>query len=157
MQLRELMTQEVEISCPDATLQEAAQRMRASSIGAVPGALEVDTILHVYRHFSLDTPIGEEGETSFLDLLPSATSPLGDEAYINATLRQEIQELLSQLPPPEQQILRLRFGLDGEAKTLEEIGGMLGLTRERVRQIEKQAKDRLRQRAKMRALQEYLN
>jgi len=118
---------------------------------------EVETILHVYRHFSLNTPIDEEGETSFLDLLPSATSPSGDEAYINATLRQEVQELLSQLPPREQQILRLRFGLDGEAKTLEEIGGMLGLTRERVRQIEKQAKDRLRQRAKMRALQEYLN
>jgi RNA polymerase primary sigma factor len=118
---------------------------------------EVETILHVYRHFSLDTPIGEEGETSFLDVLPSTTSPSGEEAYINATLTQEIQELLSQLPPREQQILRLRFGLDGEPKTLEEIGGMLGLTRERVRQIEKQAKDRLRQRAKMRALQEYLN
>jgi RNA polymerase primary sigma factor len=118
---------------------------------------EVETVLHVYRHFSLDTPIGEGGETSFLDRLPSATSASAEEAYIDATLGQEIQELLSQLPPREQQVLRLRFGLDGEAKTLEEIGAMLGITRERVRQIEKQAKDRLRQRAKMRALQEYLN
>jgi RNA polymerase primary sigma factor len=118
---------------------------------------EVETILHVYRHFSLDAPIGEEGEASFLDVLPSATSPSGEEAYINATLTQEIRELLDQLSPREQQILRLRFGVDGEPKTLEEIGGMLGLTRERVRQIEKRAKDRLRQRAKMRALQEYLN
>ena len=118
---------------------------------------EVETVLHVYRHFSLDTPIGEGGETSFLDRLPSATSASAEEAYIDATLGQEIQELLSQLPPREQQVLRLRFGLDGEAKTLEEIGAMLGITRERVRQIEKQAKGRLRQRAKMRALQEYLN
>jgi RNA polymerase primary sigma factor len=118
---------------------------------------EVETILHVYRHFSLDAPIGEEGETSFADVLPSATAPSGEEAYINATLTQEIQELLSQLPEREEQILRLRFGIDDEPKTLEEIGGMLGLTRERVRQIEKRAKDRLRQRARARALQEYLN
>jgi RNA polymerase primary sigma factor len=118
---------------------------------------EVETILHVYRHFSLDTPIGEEGETNFLDLLPSTPSASGEETYINATLTQGIQELLSQLPPRQQLVLRLRFGLDGEPNTLEEIGGMLGLTRERVRQIETQAKDRLRQRAKMRALQEYLN
>jgi RNA polymerase primary sigma factor len=118
---------------------------------------EVETILHVYRHFSLDTPIGAEGETNFLDLLPATTSASGEETYINATLTQGIQELLSQLPPRQQLVLRLRFGLDGEPNTLEEIGGMLGLTRERVRQIEKQAKDRLRQRAKMRALQEYLN
>jgi RNA polymerase primary sigma factor len=118
---------------------------------------EVETILHVYRHLSLDAPIGEEGETSFVDVMPSTTTPSGEEAYINATLTQEIQELLSQLPQREQQILRLRFGIDDEPKTLEEIGGMLGLTRERVRQIEKRAKDRLRQRARARALQEYLN
>jgi RNA polymerase primary sigma factor len=118
---------------------------------------EVETILHVYRHFSLDTPIGEEGETSFVDVLPSTAVPSGEEAYIGATLTQEIQELLGQLPPREQQVLRLRFGLDGEPKTLEEVGAMLGVSRERVRQIEKQAKDRLRQRAKMRALEEYLN
>jgi len=118
---------------------------------------EVESILHVYRHLSLDTPIGEEGGKSFLDILPSTTAPSGEEAYINATLTQEIQELIGQLPPREQQILRLRFGMDGEPKTLEEIGGMLGLTRERVRQIEKQAKDRLGQRARMHALEEYLN
>jgi RNA polymerase primary sigma factor len=120
-------------------------------------ANEVETILHMYRHLSLDAPIGEENETSFLDVIPATTSASGEEAYIHASLSQEVQELLSQLPPREEQILRLRFGVDDEPKTLEEIGGMLGLTRERVRQIEKQAKDRLRQRARMRALQEYLN
>lgn len=118
---------------------------------------EVEAILHVYRHLSLDAPIGEETETSFLDVLPSTTSPSEEQTYIDATVAKEIQELLSQLPPREEQILRLRFGVDDEPKTLEEIGGMLGLTRERVRQIEKQAKDRLRQKARMHALQEYLN
>jgi RNA polymerase primary sigma factor len=118
---------------------------------------EVETVLQLYRHFSLDAPIGEEGETSFLDILPSTTSPSGEEAYLNATLTDEIQDLLGQLPVREQQVLRLRFGMDDEPKSLEEIGGMFGITRERVRQIEKQAKDRLRQKAKMRNLQDYLN
>jgi RNA polymerase primary sigma factor len=118
---------------------------------------EVESVLNIYRHLSLDAPIGEGGETSFLDVLPSTTSPSGEEAYINATLTDEIRELLSQLPPREQQILRLRFGIDEEPKTLEEIGGMLGITRERVRQIEKQAKDRLRQKARIGTLQDYLN
>jgi RNA polymerase primary sigma factor len=118
---------------------------------------EVESVLHIYRHLSLDAPIGEGGETSFLDVLPSMTSPSGEEAYINAALIDEIRELLGQLPPREQQILRLRFGIDEEPKTLEEIGGMLGITRERVRQIEKQAKDRLRQKARIGTLQEYLN
>jgi RNA polymerase primary sigma factor len=118
---------------------------------------EVESVLNIYRHLSLDAPIGEGGETSFLDVLPSTTSPSGEEAYINATFTDKIRELLSQLPPREQQILRLRFGIDEEPKTLEEIGGMLGITRERVRQIEKQAKDRLRQKARIGTLQEYLN
>jgi len=118
---------------------------------------EVEGVLHIYRRLSLNAPISEGGETSFLDVLPSTTSPSGEEAYINATLTDKIRELLSQLPPREQQILRLRFGIDEEPKTLEEIGGMLGITRERVRQIEKQAKDRLRQKARISALQEYRN
>jgi RNA polymerase primary sigma factor len=118
---------------------------------------EVETILHVYRHLSLDTPLGDEGETSFLDILHSEALPSGEEAYLRSTLTKEIRELLSDLPAREQEILRLRFGLDGDPKTLEEIGARLGLTRERVRQIENRAKERLRVKARARALQEYLN
>jgi RNA polymerase primary sigma factor len=118
---------------------------------------EVESILHVYRHLSLDAPIADEGETSFLDTLRSETLPSGEEAYIQSTLNREIHDLLGQLPERDQQILRLRFGLDDDPKTLEEIGEMLGVTRERVRQIEKRAKDQLRVKARMRALQEYLN
>jgi RNA polymerase primary sigma factor len=120
-------------------------------------ANEVETILRVYRHLSLDAPIADEGETSFLDTLRSESLPSAEEAYIQGTLSREIQDLLGQLPARDQQILRLRFGLDDDAKTLEEIGEMLGLTRERVRQIEKRAKEQLRVKARMRALQEYLN
>jgi RNA polymerase primary sigma factor len=118
---------------------------------------EIETILHVYRHLSLDAPLGDEGETSFLDLLHSEALPSGEEAYLRRTLTKEIQDLLSGLPARDRQILRLRYGLDGDPKTLEEIGEMLGLTRERVRQIERRAMDRLRVKARVRALQEYLN
>jgi RNA polymerase primary sigma factor len=120
-------------------------------------ASEVGTILHVYRHLSLDAPIGDEGETSFLDTLHSESLPSGEEAYIKGALIHEIRDLISQLPAREEQILRLRFGLDGDPKTLEEVGAILGVTRERVRQIEKRAMDQLRSKAKLRALQEYLN
>jgi RNA polymerase primary sigma factor len=119
---------------------------------------EVETILRVYRSYlSLDAPISSDGDVSHLDLLQSKTLPSVEETYIKSTLTEEIDELLGQLPAREQQILRLRFGFDDEAKTLEEIGKMLGLSRERVRQIEKRAKDLLRAKAKTKALKDYLN
>ena len=118
---------------------------------------QIETILHVYRHLSLDAPIGAESETSFLDTLSSREHPSEEEIYMKGTLVQEVQDLLGQLPEREQQVLRWRFGLDDEPKTLEEIGTLLGVTRERVRQIEARAKERLRVKARMRALQEYLN
>jgi RNA polymerase primary sigma factor len=119
---------------------------------------EVETILRVYRSYlSLDAPISNDGNVSHLDLLQSKTLPSVEETYIKSTLTEEINELLNQIPPREQQILRMRFGFDDEAKTLEEIGKMLGLSRERVRQIEKRAKDLLRAKAKTKALKDYLN
>jgi RNA polymerase primary sigma factor len=119
---------------------------------------EVETILRVYRSYlSLDAPISNDGDVSHLDLLQSKTLPSVEETYIKSTLTEEISELLSQIPPREQQILRMRFGFDDEPKTLEEIGKMLGLSRERVRQIEKRAKDLLRAKAKTKALKDYLN
>jgi RNA polymerase primary sigma factor len=112
----------------------------------------------VYRSYlSLDAPISSEGDVSHLDLLQSKTLPSVEEMYIKSTFAQEMRELLSQLPAREQQILRLRFGFDDEPQTLEEIGKMLGLSRERVRQIEKRAKDLLRSKAKTKALKDYLN
>ena len=118
----------------------------------------METILRVYRSYlSLDAPISSEGDVSHLDLLQSKSLPSVEETYIKSTLTEEINELLNQIPTREQQILRLRFGFDDEPKTLEEIGTMLGLSRERVRQIEKRAKDLLRAKAKTKALKDYLN
>ena len=119
---------------------------------------EVETVLRVYRtYLSLDAPISANGDVSHLDLLQSKTLPSVEETYIKSTLADEIHDLLRQLPAREQQILRLRFGFDDEPKTLEEIGKMLRLSRERVRQIEKRAKDLLRAKAKTKALKDYLN
>jgi len=119
---------------------------------------EVETILRVYRSYlSLDAPISTDGDVSHLDLLQSKSFPSVEETYIKSTLTEEMNELLSQLPAREQHILRLRFGFDDEPKTLEEVGKMLGLSRERVRQIEKRAKDLLRAKAKTKALKDYLN
>jgi RNA polymerase primary sigma factor len=68
-----------------------------------------------------------------------------------------VADLLEELPPREQKILRMRFGFDGDPMTLEEIGKKIGLSRERIRQIETKAKRRLRARARMKALHDYLN
>ncbi len=69
----------------------------------------------------------------------------------------EINTMLEELPPREQKILRMRFGFEGKPQTLEEVGRELNLSRERIRQIEKKAKGRLRARAKSKAVRDYLN
>jgi RNA polymerase primary sigma factor len=72
-------------------------------------------------------------------------------------MRHEVQELLAHLEPRQAAILRARFGFAGEPKSFAEIGRELGLSRERVRQIEAQARHRLRALAKEKALDDYLN
>lgn len=119
---------------------------------------EIESILRVYhKHLSLDTPIKENEETNYLDLLEAInTSP--DEDLLKSSLIKEVDELLKELPPREEKVMRLRFGFGGESpKTLEKIGNEIGLSRERVRQIEKKAKESLKVKAKNRALVEYLN
>jgi RNA polymerase primary sigma factor len=138
------------------TGEEPSSAELAEELGLLPE--QVEDLLRVYRHYiSLDVPIGSDEEVSILDLMQATSFPPVEKMLIKATLTREVEELLGQLPPREQHILRLRFGFDNEPKTLEEIGQMLGLTRERVRQIEKQAKEHLRVKAKMKALEDYLN
>jgi len=94
---------------------------------------------------SLDMPVGEEEDSILLDFIEDkvGTSPL-DAAQLSA-LRDEIERALSALTPREQEILRLRYGLDsGYPRTLDEVGTHFGLTRERIRQIEKMALKKLR-------------
>jgi len=82
--------------------------------------------------------------TTYLELLEKQDAIPCDEQVIRQELNFKISELLMNLPEREKEILRMRFGSDGEAKTLEEIGRKIGVSRERVRQIEKRAKEKLK-------------
>ncbi len=121
-------------------------------------AAQIDSILRVYRnHLSLDAPITDGGETTYIDLLESKDMPSVEDHLVRSSLTQEIDHLLKELPAREEQILRMRFGFQGEPMTLEQIGKKVRLSRERVRQIEKKAKHSLMARARVKALQDYLN
>ena len=86
----------------------------------------------------------------------SNTTPVEENLH-RSSLSQKVNEILDELTPRESEILKLRYGFDGDPMTLEEIGNKLGLSRERIRQIEKKAKNKLRTRFRTKALRDYLN
>lgn len=109
------------------------------------------------RPISLETPTDDEEESVLGDFIPDEESPAPAEVVTNQLLREKLMEILSTLPPREVRVLQLRYGLlDGETYTLEEVGRKLGITRERVRQIEAQALSRLRLPANMRHLRDFM-
>lgn len=119
---------------------------------------DIETIMRVYRtYLSLDTPLKDDDETSYLDLVESENMPSVEENILKASLCEEIEEILEELSPREKSVLRMRFGFEGAPQTLEEIGKVMSLSRERIRQIENKAKSKLRSRAKIKALRNYLN
>ena len=94
---------------------------------------------------SLDARVGPDGESELGDMVADVTSPSPFDLVSGAMLGDEVDKLLSVLDEREREILRLRYGLDrGEPRTLEEVGIFLGLTRERIRQIERSALAKLR-------------
>ena len=94
---------------------------------------------------SLDISVNDEGDTSMGDLIGDDKAISPEAAAAQAMLRQHIEEALEELNPKEQEVLRLRFGLnDGRERTLDEIGKKFGVTRERIRQIEAKALKKLR-------------
>jgi len=109
------------------------------------------------RPISLETPTDDEEESVLGDFIPDDDSPAPAEVVTNQMLREQLADILDTLPPREVRILQLRYGLlDGETYTLEEVGRKLGVTRERVRQIEAQALSRLRLPAHARKLRDFL-
>lgn len=120
---------------------------------------EVAKTLAISRsHLSLDAPLTPGEDNKLLDYLPDEQSPGPDDQTFERALSNSIEEVLSTLKEREAKILRLYFGLDSqEAMTLEEIGGLLGITRERVRQIKEKALARLRHVSRARSLESFLS
>jgi RNA polymerase primary sigma factor len=121
-------------------------------------AKKVENIIQIARRpLSLETPTDEEDDSVLGDFIQDEDSPEPVEIATHNLLREQIQEVLNGLPPREVRILQLRYGLlDGESYTLEEVGKKMGVTRERVRQIEAQALSRLRHPTHRRKLRDYL-
>ena len=106
---------------------------------------------------SINTPIGEEEDSRLGDFIPDENTPVPADAAAFTLLREQLVEVLDTLTDREQQVLRLRFGLDdGRARTLEEVGRVFNVTRERIRQIEAKALRKLRQPSRSRKLKDYL-
>jgi RNA polymerase primary sigma factor len=120
---------------------------------------EVAKTLAISRsHLSLDAPLTPGEDNKLLDYLPDDQSPGPDDQTFERALSNSIEEVLGTLKEREAKILRLYFGLDSqEAMTLEEIGGLLGITRERVRQIKEKALARLRHVSRARSLESFLS
>jgi RNA polymerase primary sigma factor len=119
---------------------------------------KIENLLEIARHpVSLETPIDEEGDSTFGDFVEDVNSPAPTEEVATHLLHEQLQTALNRLPPREAQILKLRYGLeDGRVYTLEEVGQTIGVTRERVRQLEAQALNRLRQSSAHVILRDYL-
>ncbi|WP_182907008.1 RNA polymerase sigma factor [Microbispora sp. H13382] len=107
---------------------------------------QIEELLRTSRQpISLDSTIGEDGETRIGDLIEDVDSPEASEVVDRQLLAEQLKGVLSNLSPREAKIMSLRFGLaDGKPHTLDEIGKHLGLTRERIRQLEKESLSKLR-------------
>ena len=106
---------------------------------------------------SLETPIGEEEDSHLGDFIQDDNVPVPAEAAAFTLLKEQLQEVLGTLTEREQKVLTLRFGLDdGRARTLEEVGKVFNVTRERIRQIEAKALRKLRHPSRSRKLKDYL-
>ena len=124
--------------------------------------LSIDKVREVIKiaqePVSLETPIGEEDDSHLGDFVKDERTMSPEEYTVHELLKDEISDVLLTLTEREEQVLRLRFGLDdGCSKTLEEVGQMFGVTRERIRQIEAKALRKLRHPSRSRKLKDFLN
>ncbi|MGA1555962.1 MAG: RNA polymerase sigma factor RpoD [Ilumatobacteraceae bacterium] len=116
-----------------------------------------DLLRYALDPLSLDSPVGEEDESNLGDFIEDANVDGPADAATRKILREAVEEVLGELSEREQEIVRARFGLDGErARTLEEVGKELGVTRERIRQIEAKTLAKLRHPQRSQRLREFL-
>ena len=146
-----------------------ASRQLLQELGREPSAEEIaveldmspDKVREIMKvaqdPVSLETPIGEEEDSHLGDFIPDEDSPAPAEAATRTLLREQLIEVLHTLTPREEQVLTLRFGLeDGRQRTLEEVGKVFNITRERIRQIEAKALRKLRHPSRSKRLKDYL-
>ena len=146
--MRRQMHQQLE---REPTIDELAEKLQ----------LEPDRVRELMRisldPLSLDSPVGEEDESNLADFIEDSTVDTPADAATRAMLHQAVEDVLGELSDREQEIVRMRFGLDGaQARTLEEVGKEFGVTRERVRQIEAKTLAKLRHPHRSQRLREFL-
>ncbi len=141
----------------------AQEHERTPNLEELAEELEIDVekvreaMQHTGRHLSMDAPMGEDDDNSLLDVLTSDEGISPDDSLLGESVKSDIARALHHLTPREAEILRLYFGLSRERPlTLEEVGQRFDLTRERVRQIKKEALRKLRQKPYHAALQPHL-
>jgi len=123
--------------------------------------IPVEKIREIYKisqePVSLETPIGEEDDSHLGDFIKDERNVSPEEYATNEMLKDEIADVLLTLTEREEKVIRLRFGLeDGKSRTLEEVGQMFGVTRERIRQIEAKALRKLRHPSRSKKLKDYM-
>jgi RNA polymerase primary sigma factor len=141
-------------------LQELGREPTADEIAKEMGIDEerVRDILKIAQEpVSLETPIGEEEDSHLGDFIEDEEALAPAEAASYSLLKEQLEDVLDTLTDREEEVLRLRFGLDdGRARTLEEVGKVFGVTRERIRQIEAKALRKLRHPSRSKKLKDYL-
>jgi len=141
-------------------LQDLGREPLPEEIAAEMG-IEVDKVHHIMRisqeTVSLETPVGEDEEDSVLaEFIEDEKVVAPSVEAARTLLRERLKEILVDLTPREQKILAMRFGLeDGITRTLEEVGQEFGVTRERIRQIEAKALERIREHRVLKKLKDY--
>ncbi len=147
-----------------------ASHLLVQELGREPSALEIADYLELplskveeimkmsQEPISLETPVGEEDDSHLGDFIQDSEVSQPMEAATANSLREQLEKALASLTPREEKVLRLRFGFeDGKTHTLEEVGKVFNVTRERVRQIESKALRRLRHPSKSKPLRDFVN